>query len=159
MTANSSPVAAPDRTMVLTRTLDAPRELVFEAWTDPIHIARWFGPNGFTTTVHEMDVRPGGVWRFVMHGPDGTDFDNRVSYIEVTKPERLVYNHDSGEDDDPGRFHVTVTFDQIGNQTRLTMTVVLVTAAAFQRASEFGAIEAGNQTLGRLAQYLTSIKR
>ena len=78
MTTNSSPVAASDRTMVTARTIDAPRDLVFEAWTDPIHIARWFGPTGFTTTVHEMDVRPGGIWRFIMHGPDGTDYDNRV---------------------------------------------------------------------------------
>jgi uncharacterized protein YndB with AHSA1/START domain len=60
-----------DREIITSRVYDAPRELVFKAWTDPKHIARWWGPNGFTTTIHEMDVRPGGAWRFIMHGPDG----------------------------------------------------------------------------------------
>src|SRR6266852_4602923 len=79
-----------DREIVITRLLDAPRELAFQAWTEPQHVAHWWGPNGFTNTIHEMDVRPGGVWRFIMHGPDGTDYKNEIVYVEVVKPERLV---------------------------------------------------------------------
>jgi uncharacterized protein YndB with AHSA1/START domain len=88
----SAATEAADRELVFTRVYDAPRELVFEAWTDPKHLTQWWGPNGFTTTIHEMDVRPGGVWRLVMHGPDGKDYNNRIAFLEVVKPERLVYN-------------------------------------------------------------------
>src|SRR2546430_11151240 len=79
-----------DREILLTRVFDAPRELVFKVWTDPEHVGRWWGPRGFTNTIHEMDVRPGGVWRFTMHGPDGVDYLNRIVFIEVARPERLV---------------------------------------------------------------------
>jgi uncharacterized protein YndB with AHSA1/START domain len=93
MTPEGAETVTSDREITITRVFDAPRELVFEAWTDPEQVVRWFGPNGFTTTVHEMDARPGGIWRFTMHGPDGADYPNRVEFIEVVKPERLVYNH------------------------------------------------------------------
>lgn len=106
--------ATSDREIVLTRVLDAPRELVFDAWTDRKHIAQWWGPRGFTTTIHEMDVRPGGVWRFMMHGPDGVDYPNRIVFREVVKPERLVYDHGSDDPADPAQFHVTVTFAKQG---------------------------------------------
>jgi uncharacterized protein YndB with AHSA1/START domain len=86
-----------DREIIITRTFDAPRERVWEAWTDPKQVIKWWGPNGFTNTLFEMDVKPGGVWRHMMHGPDGTDYPNKVVYIEVVKPERLVYSH--GRDD------------------------------------------------------------
>jgi uncharacterized protein YndB with AHSA1/START domain len=89
-----------DRAMVITRTVDAPGELVWEAWTQPHHIARWWGPDGFRTTIHEMHVEVGGVWRFIMHGPDGTDYPNRIVYREIVKPERLVYDH---AEDKPNR--------------------------------------------------------
>ena len=87
--AETSAAGAAAREIVAARVFDAPRELVFDAWTDPEHVAQWWGPNGFTNTIHEMDVRPGGVWRFVMHGPDGVDYNNKIVYIEVVKPERL----------------------------------------------------------------------
>src|SRR5258706_7128695 len=75
------------------RVFDAPRELVWKVWTEPEHIGKWWGPNGFTTTTHKMEVKAGGVWRFVMHGPDGRDYQNKITFIEVVKPERLVYKH------------------------------------------------------------------
>src|SRR3972149_4696907 len=110
MTLMYSPVAGPsEQELILTRIFDAPRELVFEAWTDPKHVAQWWGPNGFTNTIHEMNVRPGGVWRFVMHGPDGVDYPNKIVYDEIVKPERLVYSHVSGP-----KFQTTVTFDEQG---------------------------------------------
>ena len=69
-----------NRELVMTRVLDAPRDLVYEAWTNPRHIAQWWGPKGFTNTIHEMEVKVGGVWRFIMHGPDGTDYPNKVVF-------------------------------------------------------------------------------
>jgi uncharacterized protein YndB with AHSA1/START domain len=72
--------------MVLTRVFDAPRELVFDAWTDPEHVVRWWGQHGFSITIHEMDVWPGGVWRFAIHAPDGIGHTNRVTFLEVARP-------------------------------------------------------------------------
>jgi uncharacterized protein YndB with AHSA1/START domain len=81
MDARHSPGTGQDaRTIVTTRVFDAPRELVFEAWTNPKHLVQWWGPHGFTTTIRAIDARPGGVWRFVMHGPDGVDYENRIVY-------------------------------------------------------------------------------
>ena len=77
-----------DREIVTTGVVDAPRARVFEAWTDPTHVAQWWGPDGFTNTIQEMDVRPGGVWRLVMHGPDGVDYKNKSIFDEIVKPER-----------------------------------------------------------------------
>jgi uncharacterized protein YndB with AHSA1/START domain len=144
-----------DREIVITRVFDAPRELVFEAWTDPEQVVQWWGPRGFTTTIHGMEVRPGGVWRFVMHGPDGTDYDNKVVFVEVVKPERLVYNRGGGEESDLREFHVTVTFDEEGGKTRLTMRMVFESAEYRARmVEEVGAMEGANQTLDRLGEYL-----
>src|ERR1700704_5823970 len=131
-----------DREIVTTRVVDAPREHVFEAWTDPKHVAQWWGPNGFTNTIQEMDVRPGGVWRLIMHGPDGVDHPNRIVYIEVVKPERLVYNHGGPEEDEHGQFHVTVTFDEEDGKTRVTMRSIFPTAEERDQViKEHGALE------------------
>jgi uncharacterized protein YndB with AHSA1/START domain len=147
-----------NRSIVITRTFDAPRELVFDAWTDSQHIAQWWGPRGFTTTIHEMDVRPGGVWRYIMHGPDGVDYDNKVVFIEVVRPERLVYDHGSDKEDDPDKFHVTVTFAEQGSRTELTMRSLFASAEQRDKTIEFGAVEGGNQTLDRLGEYLKGEK-
>ena len=141
-----------EREMIVTRLFDAPRELVFDAWTDPEHLGEWWGPIGFTTTVHSMDVRPGGVSRYMMHGPDGTDYPNRVAYEQVVRPGRLVYSH--GSDERPDQFHVTVTFDDEGGKTRLTLRSLFPTAEALAAVMKFGAVEGGKQTLARLAEYL-----
>src|SRR4051794_12623895 len=93
---NTEATATSDREIVATRVFDAPRELVFKAWTDPEHLAQWWGPTGFTNTFHEFDLRPGGVWRFVMHGPDGVDYKNENVFVEIVKPERIVFDHVSG---------------------------------------------------------------
>src|SRR3954464_649355 len=116
-----------DREIVAVRVFDAPRELVWKLWTDPHHVAQWWGPNGFTNTHREMDVRPGGVWRFVMHGPDGKDYDNKIVYQEVVKPERLVYTHGDEDENAPRQFHVTVTFEDQAGKTKLTMRTVFKT--------------------------------
>src|SRR5690606_15460044 len=95
--------------------------------------------------------------RYVMHGPDGVDYQNVIAYVEVVKPERLVYQHGSGEENDPGQFHVTVTFAEQDGRTSLTMRMLFPSAAERDKVvREYGAIEGGKQTLGRLAEYLTS---
>jgi uncharacterized protein YndB with AHSA1/START domain len=136
---------------------DAPRDLVFEAWTDPQHLAQWWGPIGFSTTTRAFEFRPGGVWRFVMHGPDGRDYQNRVTFDEIVKPERLVYHHGGGDDVEPVQFAVTVTFDDVGGKTRLTMRMLFPSAAERDRViAEYGADKGLIQTLGRLEEYVAT---
>jgi len=146
-----------DREIVLSREFDAPRELVWQAYTDPRHLPIWWGPDGFTNTVHEMDVRPGGMWRFTMHGPDGRDWPNRITYRELAAPERMVFDHGEDVDDDPGAFHVTITFDDLGGRTRVTQRMLFATVAQRKGVEQFGAVELGNQTLRKLAEYLKTM--
>lgn len=149
-------LAAADREIVQTRVFNAPRELVFKVWTDPQHIDRWWGPRGFQNDTAEMTVAPGGVWRFMMLSAEHGDFPNRVVYLEVVPPERLVYDH--GADEGEPHFRVTVTFeDQEGGKTLLTMRSVFPTAEALAEVLKFGAVEGGRQTLDRLAEYLTTL--
>ncbi|MDB5055525.1 MAG: ATPase [Bacilli bacterium] len=157
-TRNNPLVEIEEREIVFTRILNAPRALVFEVWTDPKHVAKWWGPNGFTNTIHEMDVRPSGVWRFIMHGPDGIDYPNKIVYKEVLKPERLVYSHGGDDENDPGQFQVTVTFDDQGNKTELTMRMLFVSKEERDKVvKEYGAVEGGNQTLNRLEEHLAKM--
>lgn len=156
---STKPINTADREIVIARVFDAPRELVWEAWTNPRHVAQWWGPRGFTTTIEEMDVRPGGVWKHVMHGPDGTDYPNRSVFTEVLKPERIVFSHGGEKRGDAGvQFESTWTFEALGEQTRVTIRMVFATAAERDRvAQEYGAIEGGHQTLARLAEHLPKI--
>lgn len=147
-----------DREIVVTRLLNAPRELVFEVWTSQQHVDKWWGPDGFTNTTRKMDVRPGGEWIYVMHGPNGKDFDNRIRFLEVVRPEKLVYLHDSGKDNDPSEFQTIVTFETIGNQTKVTLKSVFKTREAKEFVvREFGALEGAKQHLGNLERYLLEL--
>src|SRR5437867_8337699 len=153
--AESEATATADREIVVTRVVDASRELVFEAWTDPTRVVQWWGPHGFTTTIQEMVVRPGGVWRFVMHGPDGTDYPNKIVYAEIEEPERLVYTHGDDSGGKGREFQTTVIFEEQQGKTVLTMRALFGTAAERDRVvEEVGAVEGAKQTLGRLAEYL-----
>jgi uncharacterized protein YndB with AHSA1/START domain len=137
--------------IIATRRFDAPRDLVFRMWTEREHVAKWWGPRGFTLTIHEMDVRPGGAWRFIMHGPDGTDYRNEVIYDEIAPPERLVYTHVSAP-----RFQMTVSFDERGGGTEVTARMVFESAALRDQViGKFGAVEGLHQTLDRLGEQLT----
>ena len=147
-----------EREIEITRLLNAPRELVFEVWTSPKHVDKWWGPTGFTNTTYKMDVRPGGEWVYVMHGPNGMNFDNRIRFIEVIRPEKLVYLHDSGIDNDPRGFEAFITFEAVGTQTKVTLRSVFKTKEARDFAvREFGAIEGGKQHLAKLESYLASL--
>ncbi|QLG60253.1 SRPBCC domain-containing protein [Halorarum salinum] len=137
----------------LTRTFDASRERVWDAWTDPEQVAKWWGPERFTTTIHEMDVRPGGVWRFVMHDPDGIDHHNTFPYDDVVEFQRLVYTH-PGEADRP-HFQAMVNLDDgATGGTELAFRMVFDTVTARETLEEHGGVEAARQTLDRLARHL-----
>ena len=143
-----------DREIVVTRVFDAPRALVFKAWTDPKHLANWWGPNGFSITTHEMEFKPGGVWRFVMHGPDGRDYQNENIFVEIAEPDRLVYRHVS-----PPKHEMTVTFADDGGKTRLIAQMLFESAALRDRTVKaVGAIEGLKQTIGRLGEYVKQLK-
>src|SRR5262249_53904057 len=128
LTAGSAAALVGDREIAITREFHAPRELVFEAFTDSRHLAHWWGPRGFRTTTSDMDVRQGGAWRFVMHGPDGRDYANEIIYVEVASPQRLVYTQ-SG-DAGTVSFHVTVVFEAVGAGTRLSWRATFPSAKA-----------------------------
>lgn len=148
---------AKGREIIMTRLLNAPRELVFDVWTDPEHKTHWWGPNGFTITTRHMELKKGGAWIFTMHGPDGTDWPNKITYLEIVKPERLVYKHTGGDEDpEEHNFEVTVTFEvQDGNKTLLTMRSLFSSEEYVKKVVEqYGAIEGGKQTLARLAAFL-----
>src|SRR5262249_42889388 len=149
---------ASDREIVVSRTIEGPRDLVFVAFTDPRHLRHWWGSHGFTTTTRSFEFRPGGVWDFLMHGPDGTDYPNRIEWREIVPPERFVYLH--GESDhDPQAFVSTVTLVERGNATDVTMRAVFKTREQRDEAvARYRAIEGGAQTLGRLAAYVATLR-
>lgn len=148
-----------DREIVVSRVFDAPRELVWDAWTDPKQLVQWWGPRGFTTTIHEMDLKPGGAWELTMHGPDGANYPNHSVFVEVLKPERIIYRLEGGREGEGGVcFLQTWTFEVLGEQTRLTMKAVFPTVEACEQAvKSYGAVEGAHQTLARLAEHLANV--
>jgi len=148
----------PDRDVVITRLFDAPRERIWAAWTDPEQIVKWWGPRGFSLTIHEMDVRPGGVWRSTMHGPDGTDYLNDCVFTEVVPPARIAYRLTGGttEARDTDAL-VSWTFEPLGRKTRLTLRMTFATPEARDHAARtYRVLEGGQETLGRLEEHLAS---
>ncbi|WP_309645270.1 SRPBCC family protein [Phenylobacterium sp.] len=144
-----------ERELVLCRVLDAPRARVFEAFTDPDQIRSWFGPKGFTTETLEIDIREGGRWRFIYTGPDGTRWENRMVFLRIDAPRLLEMEHGTDIDDDPARFHTTITFEeQSDGKCVLTMRQLHPTKAQRDAGLGFGAVEYGYQTLDKLAQHL-----
>jgi uncharacterized protein YndB with AHSA1/START domain len=145
-----------DREIIINRLLDAPRELVFEVWTNPKHLINWWGCKSFSSTFQQIEIKPGGKWHFVMNGPDGISFANFVLFTEVVKPERLVYLHAANEAEEPN-FKVTVTFEERGLKTWLTMRSVYATAAERDHAvREIGVVTGSNETIDKLELYLKS---
>ncbi|WP_245787212.1 SRPBCC family protein [Amycolatopsis saalfeldensis] len=148
-----------DREIVISRVIDAPRELVFEAFTEVRHLSRWWGPAGFRTTTRAFEFHVGGEWVFVLHGPDGTDYSEWISWTEITPPERIALRHGESRDD-PNAFESVLTFAADGAGTRIEMQTVFPTRQLRDEAAEkYHAIEAGEQTLGNLAAYVGEIVR
>jgi uncharacterized protein YndB with AHSA1/START domain len=143
------------RSIIGTYEFDAPRELVFSAWTDPRHLAQWWGPTGFSTTTMSFDFRQGGIWRFVMHGPDGRDYQNRVTFEEIVPPERIVYRHGGGDDVEPVQFKQTVIFEDIGGRTRIVWRGDFPSAAERTRLiNDYHADKGLMETMARLGDYV-----
>ena len=145
-----------DNALIHTRILNAPRELVWDVWTNPEHIKEWWGPTGFSLTTKSMTVKPGQVWDFVMHGM-GRDWDNKIVYTDVKKPSLLSYRH-TGEKSDDYNFTVTVSFEEVEGKTLLTMKSVFKSKEIIDELNrKVNAIEGGKQTLNRLEVYLTGL--
>lgn len=160
MAARNEPTGPSDREIVVTRVFDSPREQVFAAWTHPNHLSHWFGPRGFTLTTSAFEFRPGGVWRFVMHGPDGVDYPNKIVFLEIDSPHRLIYKHPGDDGAEPMQCQTTVSFVDQGGQTELTLRMEFATAAERDRVAEkYGAIKGGEETLERLGEHLAEVTR
>lgn len=138
----------------ITRIYDAPVKLVWEAWTDPKQVGKWWGPRGFTITTHNTDIRTGGSWSYTMHGPDGVDHPNKTKFLEVEKYSRMVYDH-GGSDDRPPLFRVTVNFSETAGKTKMEMSMALATAEVAAETKKFIKKAGGEATWDRLAEYLS----
>jgi uncharacterized protein YndB with AHSA1/START domain len=146
-----------EREIVLSRVIDAPRARVFEAFSDPNQITRWFGPEGFTTETLEIDIREGGLWRFVYAAPDGTRWENRMVFRRIVAPALLEMEHGADVDDDPKRFHVTITLDeQDDGKCVLTMRQLHPTKAQRDATIGFGAVAIGYTTFDKLQAFLAT---
>jgi uncharacterized protein YndB with AHSA1/START domain len=144
-----------DRELVVSRVIDAPRALVFEAFTDVRHLSQWWGPAGFTTTTRSFAFEVGGDWVFSMRGPDGTLFPEWITWTEIAPPERIALVHGRHRDD-PEAFTSVIAFEAVGASTRIEMRTVFATAALRDEAAEnYHAVEGGTQTLAKLAAYVT----
>jgi len=145
------------REMCITRVVDAPRELLWKIWTEPDHLKEWWGPNGFTNTIHQFNLAPGGEWLRTMHGPDGTDYPNHIRFVEIIRNERLIYDH--GQPEDGGSFRTFVHFADEGGKTRITMKGVFKTVEYKNLVVEkYGALEGQQQHIARMEAYVAKIK-
>ena len=152
--AAAKPSAA--REVIITRVFDAPRELVFKMWTDPKHVAQWWGPKGFTNPVCEMDARPGGALRIVMRGPDGAEYPMTGVFREIAAPERLVFTNVAVDKEGHPLLEglTTVTFAHEGGKTKLTLRTRAVGLVA-QAARMLEGMEAGwTQSIDRLEEHV-----
>lgn len=143
-----------DRTMVLERVIDAPVAAVWGAWADPASLPRWWGPDGFTCRTERIDLREGGEWVFDMIGPDGTVYPNHHRYTRMKRQARIDYTLHRGEDG-PKHADAQAVFEDLGDRTKVTLSMTFVTAEEYETAKAFGAVELGQQTLGKLADFVS----
>jgi len=143
-----------DRELLISRVLNAPIDLVWEVWTDPEHLKNWWGPDGFTNTILKMDMREGGEWNLVMHGPDGVDYKNASIIKEIVKHKRIVYDHVSGP-----RFLATISFEAQGKKTKIDWHMLFQTKEQFiQTVKTFKADEGLKQNVARMEHYLLNMQ-
>src|SRR5579863_5750155 len=138
-----------DREIIISRLLNAPVNLVWEVWTKPDHIKNWWGPNGFTNTIHSMNVKSGGEWNLTMHGPDGTDFGNKSIFKEIVKHKKIVYEHVSSP-----KFLATIDFESQQNKTFIRWHMLFESKEQFiQVVKTFKADEGLKQNVDKLDHY------
>jgi uncharacterized protein YndB with AHSA1/START domain len=146
-----------DREIVMTRVVDAPRRLVWEAWTNPEHVPRWMlGPHGWTMPVCEIDLRPGGAWHFVWRHADGTELEMRGTYREIAPPERLVRTESWGGDW-PETLN-TLTLSERDEKTTITQRILYPSKQARDAALRTGMKDGTAQSFDRLAEYLRTAR-
>jgi uncharacterized protein YndB with AHSA1/START domain len=151
--------ASADREIVISQVIGAPPEVVFEAFTGVQHLSRWWGPEGFSTTTRSFEFRMGGVWDFVMHGPDGTDYQEWITWREIVPPELIALLHGESRDD-PNAFESILVFEPAGDETRIVMRTVFPPRELRDEAvKKYHAIEGGEQTLRNLAAYVAELTR
>ena len=139
-----------DREIVSTRIFDASRDTLFKAFANPDELTQWWGPKGFTTTIQEFDFRPGGICRLVLHGPNGTDYHNEKVFVEIIKPERIVFRHLQPMHD----FEMAMIFSEaVGRKTKLTWRMVFDSAEACAKIRSL-VTEANEQNYDRLEAFL-----
>ena len=144
-----------DRELLLQRLIDAPIELVWEVWTKPEHLAKWWGPNGFTNTITEMDMKPGGHWNLVMHGPDGTDYANESIFTEIAHHQKIVYEHLSHP-----KITATIKFEPQGGKTFLTWHMLFESREIFlEIVKKHQADEGLKQNADKLQAYLNGMTK
>jgi uncharacterized protein YndB with AHSA1/START domain len=165
MTHRADAVSTNEPVIVITRDLDAPRTLVWQAWTDPAQLKQWFAPQGFSVPRAEVDLRPGGKSRIDMQGPDGAIYPNKGTFLEVVPPERLVYTDEVDPDETawgetpPPSNTQTITFEELGgNRTRLTVLIRLTSVEARDAMLEMGAEAGWNSSLDNLAAHLAGVR-
>ena len=152
--------------IVIRREFDAPRSLLWDVWTRPEHIEKWWGPRGFSTKVTEMDFRAGGKWKYVMTGPDGMEYPVNGIFSEVTPPERIVTTDEFGDDYDkrmpgvdlPKGLVATAVFDDLGTRSRLTLTTSHATAEDRKKHEAMGVIAGWNSSFDKMDEYLAEIQ-
>lgn len=148
-----------DREIEVSRTIDAPRRFVFEAWTEERHISRWLGPDGFTITTRRFEFRSGGIWEYTMHGPDGTEYPNYIEWRAIEPPARIAWLH-GRRADDPEAFESEVTLVDQGDRTHVTLRSIFPTKEQRDEVVErYDAIEGGRQTLEHLNGYAARLAR
>ena len=143
-----------DREIVVNRVIEAPRDLVFDAFTQQKHIEGWWAPREATT--HEMDVKPGGVWRY-SQPIRGSEQAFKIEFVEVTRPSRLVYDYGTDAANAPEPVRTTVTFEDQGDKTEITLQLLFATKADREQAVKYGAIVGAMQALEELADYLAEL--
>jgi uncharacterized protein YndB with AHSA1/START domain len=141
------------REIVTTRIFNAPPALVWEAWSEPEHLIHWWGPNGFTNTFHEFDFRPGGFWRFIMHGPDGRNYENENLFVEIIKHERIVFDHVSQP-----KFRATASFEDLNGATRVTFRQIFESINVYESVKPY-AVPGAAENLDRLGAHLVTMPK
>jgi uncharacterized protein YndB with AHSA1/START domain len=156
---NSTNMTTAERVFMMERVFDAPRELVFKAWSEPKHVAQWWGPKGWTLPVCEMDFRPGGVWLYCMRGPEGEEGWGKAVYREIVEPERIVYV-DAFADAEGNAVEgmpetlVTVEFTELNGKTKITSRAEFASVADLEATLAMGMVEGMTDTWDRLEEYL-----
>lgn len=157
---NDSTDAQSDRAIVITRVFNAPRDLVFKAWTDPKHVAQWWGPKGFTTRVTELDLRPGGKWRYVMIDPDGTEYPVKGVFREIVPLERIVTSDEFDQGFEkvvnaelPKGIVMTAVFEDLAGKTKLTLQIMHESVEDRRKHEEMGVIAGWNSSFDCLDEF------